>query len=270
MKCSTDFLRELLCNPQRQGNFIYFGGRYTKEHPENWEAMRSSVCTVIDVQCKGKFSWWELENSRGERWFLHCTYGMSGGWFTELSKHRACTFRFLSASNESCDLHFNDARRFGTLKFTQEAEHYKKLASLGPSILSEPPLTSEVFAHRLRKKPHLNITQALLNQSLISGIGNYLKTEALYAARLSPHHVVSSLSEDEMSALYEACLSISLASYRAKGATLRDYKQPTGEEGQHQFELKVYNRSTDDAGNKIVSEETLDGRTTWWVPELQR
>ena len=72
--------------------------------------------------------------------------------------------------------YYRDTRRFGTFKIFHKDNSTldKKLATLGPDMLNDPPSFDE-FVMRLRKKNHWNITKALMDQKVVSGIGNYIK-----------------------------------------------------------------------------------------------
>ncbi len=119
------------------------------------------------------------------------------------------------------------------------------------------------------KFPHLTLPAVMMNQNLIGGIGNYIKAEALYRARLSPHRTVESLSDADFSLLNESVREVIVGSYENRGATIRTYAGLDGESGDFPFFFKVYGRQTCEAGHPVITEGTQDGRTTWWVPQIQ-
>ena len=108
-----------------------------------------------------------------------------------------------------------------------------------------------------------------MDQSVIAGVGNYVKAEALWLARLSPHRAVSSLSDHDKKVLNHSIQTVLRESFQNGGATLRTYKNFDGSEGQYSSRFAVYNQSTDPDGNEVVKEKTDDGRTTHWVPNVQ-
>jgi formamidopyrimidine-DNA glycosylase len=112
--------------------------------------------------------------------------------------------------------------------------------------------------------------EVLMNQSLIGGIGNYIKAEVLYIAGISPHRLVGTLSDNEFSALNKATLNVVRSSYARRGATISTYKDIDGDEGDFKFYFRVYGRSTCENGFPVVSETTKDKRTTHWVPQIQK
>jgi formamidopyrimidine-DNA glycosylase len=109
-----------------------------------------------------------------------------------------------------------------------------------------------------------------MNQSVISGIGNYLKAEILYAAKISPHRLCKDLTEEEIKLIAEKSFEITNASYQSGGATIMTYRDENNEKGLYSRRFMVYNHKTDPKGNKVIKETTTDKRSTYWVPEVQK
>jgi formamidopyrimidine-DNA glycosylase len=155
------------------------------------------------------------------------------------------------------------------MRFTDSEELTRRKANgIGPNHLQHE-ITDEIFKTRLMKFPHLTLPAVMMNQNLIGGIGNYIKAEALYRARLSPHRTVESLSDADFSLLNESVREVIVGSYENRGATIRTYAGLDGESGDFPFFFKVYGRKTCEAGHPVITEGTQDGRTTWWVPQIQ-
>lgn len=229
---------------------------------------------VHEVGVKGKFMWWGIGD-----WFLWCTYGMSGQWSTQYDpKHSACQVCYNDSAEpiHPCSqavqtINFNDPRHFGTLKLVRGREALdKKLRTLGPDMLNDPP-NAEQFMHRIHNRGDgKTIAEALMNQACISGVGNYIKAEALYLAELSPHRKCESLTINELERLRQQIINVMRASYNNDGATIRSYLNVDGTKGGMKTRFLVYGNQTDPLGNPVVREETKDGRTTHWVPAVQR
>lgn len=228
---------------------------------------------VKDIGVKGKFMWWHL----GE-WFLWCTYGMSGQWMSKFDpKHTAVQVcytdspdRIHPCSQDVKTVNFVDQRHFGTVKLVRGREALdRKLKTLGPDMLNDPP-DCDLFRERLRRHNNKTLAEVLMNQGCISGVGNYIKAEALYLAELSPHREVSSCSGTDLEHLRCQIVNVMRASYNNDGATIRSYLNVDGTKGGQQSRFLVYGNQTDPLGNPVVREETKDGRTTHWVPRIQR
>lgn len=232
------------------------------------ELIEALPLTVESVDCKGKFIWFTLSDG----WKIWNTLGMSGSWRTRPNRHHMLSFTFHDSIVGGPELTYNDSRRFGTFKIFHDPDASlldAKLATLGPDLLAESDIEPALWLSRLRARNHRNVCDALMDQKVISGIGNYLKAEALYRARIHPLATVGDLDDDDLEALRVASLTCIRQSYAAKGATLRDYRLPDGTPGEATFEFLCYNRRVDPDGNEVLRFKTPDKRTTHWVPQVQ-
>tara|TARA_R110002020_G_scaffold205131_2_gene409678 strand:+ start:10734 stop:11561 length:828 start_codon:yes stop_codon:yes gene_type:complete len=221
---------------------------------------------VIDkVNCKGKFIWFTLNDGEWEIWH---TLGMSGSW---RSYHPKKNVMVSLETDSGKKWYYKDARRFGTFKVfhRDNSALTKKLNTLGPDMLSAPP-TFEEFEIRMRKKDHWNIAKALMDQKVVSGIGNYIKAEVLYGAGISPWREVNTLNQDELKEIYHHSLWVINAAYECRGASIKDYVLPDGTKGDYKFKFKVYSKKVSPEGHRVICEETPDRRKTWWCPDYQR
>ena len=265
LRHSRDMLRGIVKGQTIVGFHATDTGRYKSKKPEGFAEVCGELPLLVEaVDVKGKFMWWTLKGPT-KTWYMWSTYGMSGQWSTK-NKDHTC---FIVDCGEK-KVFFVDPRHFGTVKFTSDAkEHAAKLASLGPDVLEDPPLTPELFAERILKKPHRTISESLMDQRCISGIGNYLKAEALYRAGVSPHRPVVNMSSEEIEKLWSEVVLSCRESYADHGASIRTYKTVDDASGAGQFHFRVYNKKTCPNDHVVVREETLDGRASWWCPTCQ-
>lgn len=265
LRHSRDVLRKIILNKTILRMGPTHVGRYREIPPENFAAAENDLSlTVTNIDVKGKFMWWELTSSF-KKWYFWCTYGMSGQWSTQRSKHAAFV-----VEHDSGFLYFNDSRRFGTLKFVNDPEmHKKKLASLGPDLLGDERITPEIFANCLLKKPKLTISDALLEQSCVSGVGNYVRAEALLRAGINPHKLTSNLTPNEYLNLCTETIKVLKESYENHGATLYTYRTVGGELGGEQFEFRAYGKQQCPNGHTIIREPSAGGRTIHWCKICQ-
>lgn len=259
-------------------NIQIHGGRYeTHGVPDGWDFMCSSITQdtedvkIVAVHVKGKLLYWEFSNG----WYLLNTLGMSGTWRKTKSKHCDVSFEYFQTGDffglgeeTQHRIYFKDQRHFGTLKFVNSQDLSKKLKKIGPDVLTDD-ITPEMFQVLCKKYKHWTLAKLLMNQSKISGIGNYLKCEILYASKISPHRKLEDLNQENIETLIKYCKKIPLKSLASQGVSIRDYAAPDGEEGTYQFSLKVYMKKVDPKGNKVITEKTEDKRTTHWVPSIQ-
>jgi formamidopyrimidine-DNA glycosylase len=240
------------------------GGKWLKKAPTGIEIIQKELAKgpaeVKWVSVKGKF----IYASIGDIWMWN-TLGMSGGWRDQQGKHAHFSFEL----DNGRLVYFDDVRRFGNISFYGDfLDIQKKLKDAGPDLLNED-VGLETFKERLTKRGHKNICQLLMDQKVLSGIGNYIKSEALYRAGISPHLKANEISDQKMERLWEWSRKIIKTSYDQGGATLATYTDMDGNRGEFVFSFHVYRKETDPLGNPIVHEVTQDGRMTHWVPQIQ-
>lgn len=246
---------------------IIRSGRYAKHgDPAGLARFRDDLpATIDDISFQGKLIIFEFSGNSGRKWWAWNTLGMSGGWRTSPLKHSHIEFRTKHKS-----VFFTDVRNFGTLKFTDDLkETNKKKSTIGPNHLSDE-ISDSLFKERLMKYPNRTLPEVLMNQSLIGGIGNYIKAEVLYIAGVSPHRLVNSLSDPEFSALNQATRNVVRTSYARRGATISTYRDIDGDDGDFRFYFRVYGRAICENGFSVIRETTKDKRMTHWVPQIQK
>lgn len=253
----VDSINQFLGDVALIEGIVINGGRYLRNPIEGLSNL-SFPLGVETVGCKGKFIYFTFFNSDA---VIFNTLGMSGSWSNRQGKHARVTMK-----TSKGDLFFSDPRNFGTLKVSDRAGLKAKLDTLGPDMLSDN-VSPETFIGRLRKFPEKTLAEVLMNQGIISGVGNYLKADSLWLAKLSPHRKVSQCTDIQLHDLCLAVRSVISAAYSSGGSTILTYKGFDGNVGEH--EMLVYGRKTDPNGELVVVQETRDGRTTWWAPRVQ-
>lgn len=239
-------------------------GRYTKHgDPEGMTQIVSELPQMIqNVDCKGKFIYFTCNSN----WSIWNTLGMSGNWSSTHKKHSRVKLAF----DDGTCVFFNDIRNFGTLKFVNDcAALQKKLSEIGPDMLAED-VSTHTFKQRITKQRSKTITEALMNQKVVAGVGNYLKSESLYFAKISPHRTCDTLRDDEIELLNDVIKRVIRQSYQTGGATIYTFQNFEGQKGQYSRRFAVYNQTNDPDGRKVESFTSPEGRTTFWVPEVQK
>ena len=177
-------------------DIIIHGGRYKKHNNlVGFDSFKNNLpLRLSNIECKGKFIYFTFSNGM----YLFNTLGMSGHWtLNNEKKHNNVEFKLLHNKKE-ISLFFNDMRNFGTLRFCADpAILSSKLESLGPDLLAED-VSDELFISQMRKNNDNNVTKALMDQKVIAGVGNYIKAEALWLSRISPHRKISEIEIEEV------------------------------------------------------------------------
>ena len=230
-------------------------GRYLKKPIKNIFSLQGK--NLSKVSCKGKFIWFEFEDL-----VVFNTLGMTGSWSRNKSKHTRIVMTF----TDNSELCFTDIRNFGTFQIKNQLDLAKKLKSIGPDMLSSPP---DDFIKIIRKYNHKNICEVLMNQKIISGVGNYIKAESLWFARINPHAYIKDLTDNNLVHLEKAILFVINKSYKLLGASIKDYYTFDNEQGTATSSFVVYGRDKDVNNHNVIKETTLDKRTTHWVKERQ-
>lgn len=259
VKLCADLIRPLVVGKTTAS--FHVSGRYRSSDPEGLKEF-TDKSKVLDVQTQGKFMYWSFEND----WYMYCTFGMTGQWSPKKGKHPALGITFTDGS----EIYFNDPRHFGTIKFVKgKTVVQKKLSELGWDPLKGQDSNAIVYVVMKLKASSKNIADALMNQSIFAGVGNYIRAEALYASKISPWRNANSLTVNEVATLCENIVSVMQDSYAHQGATIQTYATPYGEEGRYSGCFKVYGQKQDPLGNSIKKEATPDGRTIHWCPAIQ-
>ena len=146
---------------------------------------------------------------------------------------------------------------------------------IGPSVLATEYNDAEIL-QRLRSRPDTTVGEALLAQSLLSGIGNVFKSEICFACFVHPFRTVATLSITELSCLVSAARKFLLANVTStSGDQIVTYSGPRRTTGRSDREenLWVYARRGEPCrrcGTAIESrKQGLDARTTFWCPTCQ-
>lgn len=232
---------------------------------------------VIDVRCKGKFGYICLDND----YYIGIGFGMTGGIRLDpppnmpekekekYIKHFSVAFRYQTPDQNNGVVYFNCVRNFASVCVMTNTEFITKLSKIGYSILDNELLTIDQVSKCLRKCNNKTICEALMDQSRLSGIGNYIKAESLYHTKTYPLALVKNLDDDHLYNLYLASRLVAEHAYDDGGASLYTYTGISGDKTDFKFKLSVYGRNTDPKGNKVDQIQTPDKRTTHWVPEVQ-
>ncbi|MGC6471221.1 MAG: DNA-formamidopyrimidine glycosylase family protein [Flavobacteriales bacterium] len=188
--------------------------------------------------------------------------GMTGCWSHEKSKH--CHFKISSSNGE---LFFKDVRKFGKMRILTFDEFAIKHS---PQFdLLHEDYNTELHLTYLTEKitPKRSICSVLMDQNCFPGVGNYIKSEALFAAKIHPEKKWGQLSKRKKITLIEFTKEIMHHSFQTGGAELKDFKNPFD---QSQFSLKVYGKKNDPEGNEVISQLTSDQRKSWFCPSVQK
>ena len=135
----------------------------------------------------------------------------------------------------------SDMRKFAkvTLLTTREAHTTKHLDGLGPEPL-ERGFDSKQFSERIARRPNGKIKQVLMDQAVISGVGNIYSDEALWLAGIQPKSIVSKIPAQKMKELFAATQTVLKKGIDFGGDSTSDYRQIDGTRGAFSHEHNAY------------------------------
>jgi formamidopyrimidine-DNA glycosylase len=205
-------------------------------------------------------------SSPDAQWIVHL--GMTGSLLTTtpdapMAPHTHARLRL----TKGIELRFVDPRRFGRLEF-RELGRSPAFQPKGAEPLRIGPLEF-VALFRGRK---LSIKAALLNQSLLSGVGNIYADESLFRAGIRPGRRAGQLTRAEIERLRQSLRQVLRRAIRLGGSSVSDYVDSNGEDGFFQFEHRVYQRTDKpclECATPIKRIE-LAGRGTHYCPHCQK
>jgi formamidopyrimidine-DNA glycosylase len=163
------------------------------------------------------------------------------------------------------EVRFVDPRRFGRLSVVTEAGGYA-----GPG--AEPTTISVEEFSKLFKGRKLAIKAALLNQSILHGVGNIYADESLFRAGIRPRKQAGRLTKAELARLHTALQQVLAHAIELGGSSVSDYVDADGVRGFFQLEHKVYGRAGEDCRDcgSALKKIVVGGRTTVYCPTCQR
>lgn len=183
-------------------------------------------------------------------------------------KHTHGVFYFASGQR----LAYRDIRKFGRVLVLNPAEldTWPALRKLGPEPLG-PDFQLSDFRRRLGTTGRV-IKAALLDQTLVAGLGNIYVDEALFVSGIHPERPANSLKPAESKRLFAAIPQVLNKGIAAGGTSLKDYLQPDGQRGEHQDMLLMYGRTGQlclTCGTPLVK-TVVAQRGTHYCPRCQR
>ena len=177
-------------------------------------------------------------------------------------------------NGQGVELRFIDTRSFGQMWWVPpgvaEDSVITGLRRLGPEPFSEA-FSSAYLAEKLRGSLR-PIKNALLDQSLVAGVGNIYADESLFAAGIRPTTPSGRLSRARVEALRQALVEVLEVSIGAGGTTFSDFRDLHGTNGNYGGLAWVYRRGGQPcrACGSVIQRERLGGRSSHWCPTCQR
>lgn len=242
--------------------------------------LKSAVgAKIIAVNRRGKFLWFELDRE----FALVAHLGMSGQLLVQpittpihphLRAKLALGNGLISSkkSREKIEIRFIDQRTFGWLSIEEQSHGIpKSVAHIAYDPFEQEFDLKAVISNLKRRKS--TIKSAILNQEIISGIGNIYADEALWRARLHPEIICEDLTEEEIRKLVLSAKAVMKSAIKAGGTSFDEqYKNVNGESGYFSRSLSVYGREGEPCSRcaTLVRRIAFANRSSHFCPRCQR
>ncbi|HEX6462404.1 MAG TPA: bifunctional DNA-formamidopyrimidine glycosylase/DNA-(apurinic or apyrimidinic site) lyase [Candidatus Saccharimonadales bacterium] len=184
-------------------------------------------------------------------------------------KSTRVTFTF----SDNSHLFFNDQRKFGWVRLlpTVEIPNIDFMQKVGPEPLSDD-FTTQIFIQRIRRRAGTSIKAALLDQTILAGIGNIYADESLWGAKIHPATLVSRVSDVALKKLFNEIRTVLLLAIEKGGSTDRNYVNAEGKKGSYISFARVFRREGQPCPrcSTIIIKTRVAGRGTHLCPTCQK
>lgn len=232
-------------------------GRYKKHNLKGWKEFRNDFpLRLKDVYKKGKVLFLFFDKG----WTMIVRFGMTGWfYFDQKEVDGDIIFNF----DQGKQFIFFDQRHFGTITLTKDTNQVmKELEDIAPDILDKNILYADIKERIQDINSNFTLDKVLMDQKLLlSGIGNIIKSEIMYDAKVSPKHKIKEITDREWKRIFSS----------ARKITKKVYDEIENNSSNEFAKIqKIYQQEKDPKGNKVERFQSSDGRVTFWVPELQK
>ena len=243
----------ILVHLKMTGHILYGTYKKLKVTPDNGNKPGHAS---IKLKGNAEYKWIPIEPSSLKdpfNRFVHLVFTLSNG------KHLALC----------------DARKFSKVVLLESttAHETKHLNEIGPEPLDKN-FTWKILNERLFNKPNTKIKTALMNPSIVAGIGNIYSDEALWLSSIHPERLVKNISDKEMQNLFKSIQEVLKKGIDFGGDSMSDYRNILGLPGKFHHKQNVYQKKNEKCGKKgctgIIERIVVGGRSTHFCPKHQK
>ncbi len=183
------------------------------------------------------------------------------------------TTRVALEFSDGSKLFFNDQRKFGWMRLmpTIEVPNIDFMKKVGPEPL-EADTTSKTFIERIRRRNNTIIKAALLDQTVIAGVGNIYADESLWSAKIHPATRVKNITDDQLVVLFDELRKVLKMALEKGGSTDKNYVNAEGKKGSYIDFARVFRREGQPCPRcgTTIEKTRLAGRGTHYCPVCQK
>ena len=222
----------------------------------------------IDIDRIGKWLMFDLND-----YYLLSHLRMEGKYFVKKStddiiKHEHIIISF----EDGTDLRYHDTRKFGRMNLVKKSDIDKVEAIKKQGIeANSEKLTKEYLYDKIHKK-NIPIKGLLLDQTIISGLGNIYANEVMFDAKVRPSKLGKDISLEDCDLIVKASKKIIDAAIKDGGTTIKSYTSSLGVTGKFQQHLMVHKREGQECKvcGTLIENIKIGGRSTYFCPKCQK
>lgn len=222
--------------------------------------------TIYDIERYGKYLVFILDDYA---MIMHMR--MEGKFYIKKSDEEVSIYEHvLFHLDQDIDLRYHDTRKFGTIHLLSKSDYLTSypLNNLG----SEPKdLDPKVLYDKIHHKNQA-IKTTLLDQSIISGLGNIYVDETLFLSKINPKKPSNKISKKACEEIITSAKSVLEKAVLLGGTTIRSYTSTLGVHGRFQNELNVHTKANEPCPicKTIIIKTKIGGRGTYYCPSCQK
>ena len=220
--------------------------------------------SIINIERYGKWLMFELTD-----YYLLSHLRMEGKYFIRnrkdpKEKHQHVFFHL----EDGTDLRYADTRKFGKMYLIEKEEVFKvkPLKDLGLEPWDKK-LTVDYLKKHFHRKP---IKTELLDQSIITGIGNIYADEILFLSKINPKTLATRLKNQDYENIIKNTKKILEEAIKKGGTTVKSYTSSEGVHGRFQSNLLVHTKEKCQTCKGKITKITVGGRGTYYCENCQR
>ena len=225
--------------------------------------------SITEIERRGKWLLFILDN----KYYLCSHLRMEGKYYIkphtdEINKHEHIIFEL----DNGLDLRYHDVRKFGRMYLIEKEniESYEGVHKQGIEPIDDK-LTKEYLYEKF-KNSNLTMKELLLDQTIISGLGNIYADEVLYGAGINPERKGKDIKLEECERIKDSSKKIIEKAIECGGTTIRSYTSSLGVIGHYQDYLMVHKREGEPCFKcgTIIKRIKIGGRSTYYCSKCQK
>ncbi len=221
---------------------------------------------INSIKRRGKWLLFELDN-----YYLLSHLRMEGKYLyrninDKIEPHEHIIFNI----NNEFELRYKDVRKFGKMYLVDKKDinSEKHLSKLGLEPWDNN--LNPIYLKEKYKNKKLPIKTVLLDQTIITGIGNIYADEILFLSKINPHRKAYTLNDKELSNIIENTKKVLESAIKKGGTTIRSYTSEEGVTGLFQNDLYVHTKEKCLICSNLITKDKIGGRSTYYCKFCQK